>query len=76
MRKGTKKLKKFEQFEPEIVEVEIDKGKLRELISMATPLLDEISKMIEQEDDRTISIEYYQRVLSAIDVLDELKNIY
>jgi len=78
MRKTTSKLKKFEQFDPEVVQTEasIDTKRLQKLINMTSPLLDEISNIIEQDADRTISIEYFNRISSAIDALDELKNMY
>lgn len=74
MRKSNKKLKTFEQFEE--VEVMIDKKRLVELINMAKPILNEIAQIIQQEDDRTISIEMFNNVSSGIDTLDDLESMY
>lgn len=77
MRKGTTKLKKYEQFQPEEeVAVAIDTKRLNDLIEMAYPLLDEIGRIIEQEDDRTISNEMRNRIIAAVEALDELKMMY
>jgi len=76
MKKGTKKLKTYEQFQPEEVAVVIDKERLQNLINMATPLLDEISRIIEQDEDRTISIEMYNDIISTIDNLEQIKKMY
>lgn len=76
MKKGTKKLKTYEQFQPEEVTVVIDKERLQKLISMATPILDEISRIIEQDEDRTISVDVCQRVDSAIDTLSEISIMF
>ena len=83
MRKITEKLaknrmKKFEQFEPDVAQPikTIDIERLQKLINMTSPLLDEISNIIVQDDDRVISIEYYNKIISAVDALDELKNIF
>jgi len=76
MRKGTK-LKKFEQFQPEEeVDVTIDTERLKNLIEMSYPLLDEICRIIEQEEDRTISNETRNRIVAAVEALDELKMMY
>jgi hypothetical protein len=72
-----KKLKKFEQFEPEAqVEVAIDTVRLQKLINMVSPLLGEISNIISGEESRVVSIEYLNRIDSAIETLDELKNMF
>jgi len=78
MKKVTNRMKKFEQFEPESVQpsTSIDTERLQKLINMTSPLLDEISKIIVQDDDRVISIEYYNKISSAADALDELKNMF
>lgn len=76
MRKSNKKLKRFEQYQPEETDVSIDIERLNNLIDMANPLLDEISKIIRSDDDRTVSIEMFNRITSAIDDLDELKSMY
>lgn len=74
----TKKLKKFEQFESDVAqpEVSIDVERLQKLINMTSPLLDEISNIIGQDEDRTVSIEYTNRIGSAIEALDDLKNMF
>lgn len=75
MRKGTKKLKIFEEFEPE-TPVSIDTQRLEELIDRASPLLDEIGKILQQEDDRVISVELYNDIVSALDTLEQIKRMY
>jgi hypothetical protein len=74
MRKSNKKLKTFEQFEE--VEVVIDKKRLTGLIDMAKPVLDEIAQMVQQEDERTISVEMYSRIVAASEALEELAIMY
>ena len=76
MRKGSKKLQKFEQFQPEELEVSINVERLNTLIDMSLPLLDEICKIISAEEDRTISNEMFNRIKDAEDSLRELKMMY
>lgn len=72
-----RKLKKFEQFEPEAqVEVVIDTARLQKLINMTSPLLNEISNIISGDESRVVSVEYLHRIDSAIETLDELKNMF
>ena len=75
MVKRTKKLKLYEDFEPE-VSSSIDVERLNKLVDMSTPLLDEIGKIIQQDDDRTISIEMYNDIVSAIETLEQIKRMY
>jgi hypothetical protein len=77
--KGGKQLKKFEQFDPEAVQDEdiaIDVARLQKMLNMATPILTEIGNIIEQDADRTIGVEYRQKVDSAIAMIDDLKIMY
>lgn len=78
MRKYTKKLKTFEQFgpAPEVQVSTIDTIELNKLIDDVTPKLNKISDIIENDDDRTISIEYVNRLSVAIMALDDLKRMY
>jgi len=73
MKKGSKKLQKFEQFREEEVDVIIDKERLTNLIGMALPILDEISKIIDVEDIPGI---FHERVKDSMEVLDDLKKMY
>lgn len=75
MVKRTKKLKLYEDFESE-VSTSIDVERLNKLVDMSTPLLDEIGKIIQQDDDRTISIEMYNDIVSAIETLEQIKRMY
>lgn len=76
MRKSSTKLKRFEQYQPEESLVSINTERLNDLIEMSIPILDEISKIIREEDDRTVSVEMYNRITGAIDDLEELKAMY
>jgi len=72
-----RKLKKFEQFEPEAqVEVAIDTVRLQKLINMVSPLLGEISNILSGDESRVVSVEYLDRIDSAIETLDELKVMF
>ena len=73
MKKGSKKLQKFEQFKEEPA-VAIDIERLTNLIGMAGPILDEISRIVDQDDD--IPPDMYNRIKDAIEVMDELKMTY
>jgi hypothetical protein len=76
MKKATKKLKTYEQFQSEEIVVSIDVKRLNDLINMTTPLLEEITRIIEQEEDRSISVEMLGRIDGAINTLDELSQLY
>ena len=76
MIKGSKKLKRFEQYQPEEPEVSINVERLQTLIDMTLPLLDEVCQIIGAEEDRTISNEMVNRIKDAEDVLKELKMMY
>ena len=76
MRKSSTKLTRFEQYQPEESLVSINTERLNDLIEMSIPILDEISKIIREEDDRTVSVEMYNRITGAIDDLEELKAMY
>lgn len=74
-----KKLQKFEQFDPEVMqdeEIAIDVARLQKLLNMATPILNEIGNIIEQDPDRTVGVEYKQQIDSAIATIDELKIMF
>ena len=73
MKKGSKKFQKFEQFKEEPA-VAIDIERLTNLIGMAGPILDEISRIVDQDDD--IPPDMYNRIKDAIEVMDELKMTY
>lgn len=78
MRKYTKKLKTFEQFgpDPEVQVPSVDTETLHKLIDEVKPKLNLITNIIENEEDRTISIEYANKLSVAIMTLDELKRMY
>jgi hypothetical protein len=82
MRNINRKLKKFEQFDPESdvmeaqPEVAIDKERLNKLITIAVPILDEISTIISEDETRVVSIEYRNRIGTAMDALEELKEMF
>jgi len=68
-----KKLKKFEQYE---TDAQIDIERIQKLVNLSYPLLEELTFILLEHEDRGISIEYYNRIKSALSDLDDLKRMF
>jgi len=75
MKKGTKKLQRFEQFGAE-EEIEMDVERLNKLIDMSTPLLSEIVEILKHGEHRVTSVEMVDRIKEAIFNLNTLRTMY
>lgn len=75
MKKGTRKLQRFEQFSSE-EEIGIDVEKLNKLIDMSTPILSEIVEIIKHGEHRVTSVEMVDRIKEAMFNLNTLRIMY